>query len=285
MYDSTTTTPAEIVETLERSARRFDTPCGDGTMAWRIWGEGPPVVFLHGAHGSWAHWIRVIPELSRRFQVICADVPGYGDSAPPHAYDTAWPLAAVVADGLRRLPVEGPVDLVGFSLGSIVASHLAAAAPELVRRLILVDAGGLATPMNQMTFRRLSGLGPEERLEAQRRNLGQMMIHDPAAIDELALYLQMNKVSRGVLDAQGLVLPDKLMKVLPKVRCQVDVIWAEFDRPHPHPEVQAEVIRRTHPDAELRIVPGSGHWAMYENAPAFNAHLEELLDAPLRANC
>ncbi|MDB5843914.1 MAG: hydrolase-like protein, partial [Polaromonas sp.] len=53
-------------------------------MVWRCWGEGAPVVLLHGGSGSWTHWIRNIPTLvacSR--QVWAPDLPGFADSASP----------------------------------------------------------------------------------------------------------------------------------------------------------------------------------------------------------
>src|SRR3546814_6277896 len=48
--------------------------CGDGQMVWRLWGEGPPLVLLHGGSGSWTHWFRNIPALARRYRVIAADL-------------------------------------------------------------------------------------------------------------------------------------------------------------------------------------------------------------------
>ncbi|HEX4114045.1 MAG TPA: hypothetical protein VH020_16050, partial [Stellaceae bacterium] len=50
----------EPIAALDRVARHRETPCGDGTMVWREWGEGVPVVLLHGGYGSWQHWLRNI---------------------------------------------------------------------------------------------------------------------------------------------------------------------------------------------------------------------------------
>jgi pimeloyl-ACP methyl ester carboxylesterase len=282
MYDSGTRAPQEIVDDLERMADRFETPSGDGVMVWRAWGEGVPLLLLHGAGGGWTHWIRNIPHLAARRRVIAPDLPGYGDSTPPRDTETAWPVAEVIADGLRRLGFGAPLDVAGFSLGAVLAANLAARRPELVRRLVIVAAGGLDTPQNPMTFQRLSGLAPEARAAATRHNLLQLMLHADESADELAMYLQTAKTSRGHLDPQKLVLPDKLLAVLPKVRAQVDLIWGEFDRPHPDPELQARVVRRSHPDATLRVVRGAGHWAMFEGAEEFNRFLDEILDSPLR---
>ena len=52
---------AEIRD-VESRARRFETPCGDGHIVWRQWGEGRPVLMLHGGSGSWLHWLRLTNE-------------------------------------------------------------------------------------------------------------------------------------------------------------------------------------------------------------------------------
>ena len=64
-------------------ATRTVTRVASGAMVWRAWGAGPPLVLLHGASGSWTHWIRNVPELSRHYELWAADIPGLGDSAMP----------------------------------------------------------------------------------------------------------------------------------------------------------------------------------------------------------
>ncbi|HEV2100696.1 MAG TPA: alpha/beta fold hydrolase, partial [Stellaceae bacterium] len=73
----------DYVEGVAAEARRIETPCGDGAMAWRVWGSGPPLVLLHGGYGSWMHWIRNVLPLSRLFTVVACDLPGLGESATP----------------------------------------------------------------------------------------------------------------------------------------------------------------------------------------------------------
>jgi hypothetical protein len=88
------------VEGISAEARRLETPCGDGSMVWRLWGNGPPLVLLHGGYGSWMHWIRNVLPLSRRFTVAAPDLPGLGESATPPEPHTAEGLAQIIADGL-----------------------------------------------------------------------------------------------------------------------------------------------------------------------------------------
>jgi pimeloyl-ACP methyl ester carboxylesterase len=176
-----------------------------------------------------------------------------------------------------------PLDFVGFSFGGVLAAHFATRHPELVRRLILVGTGGLDTPRGDIQLKRIRGLEAEERRAVNRDNLLALMLHDPASVDELALHLHALNGSRARLDPISLVLPDKLLEALPRIRVQVDAVWGEHDRPHPNPRAQEAALRRFCPDLDFRIIPGAGHWVMYEQPAEFNRVLLELLDRPLRA--
>jgi pimeloyl-ACP methyl ester carboxylesterase len=210
------------------------------------------------------------------------DLPGYGDStmapSPGHAA-----IASVIASGLRRLiPSELPVEFIGFSFGGVVGAYFAALHPELVRRLILVGTGGLGTPMGQVELRRLRGLEGSERRAGHRANLLALMLHDPASVDELALHIHETNGARARLDPTPLVLPDKLMGALPQIAVPIDAIWGGLDRPHPDPAVQEAALRRFHPKLDFRVIPGAGHWVMYERPEEFNRTVIDLLGRPIR---
>ena len=274
---------AAVVADFERRARRHETPCGDGTMAWRAWGSGPPILLAHGSHGAWSHWIRNIDALAARRTVWAPDLPGNGESALPAAQDHAG-FTAALAQGLRTLlaPEDLPLDVVGFSFGGVLAAYLAAHYPELVRRVILVGTGGLGTPMGPVEIRRVRGLDGEARRTALKANLLGLMLHHPESADDLAVHLQAANGFRGRFKPSKLVLPRKLLEVLPQTPAQVDAIWGEHDRPHPEPTLQEAALRRVRPDVSFRVVEGAGHWAMYERPEAFNRLLLEMLEAPLR---
>ncbi len=89
-----------FVDGVAAEAVLIETPCGDGTMVWRIWGAGPPLVLFHGGYGSWTHWIRNVLPLSRAFTVIAPDLPGLGESATPPEPHTAEGLARILVEGL-----------------------------------------------------------------------------------------------------------------------------------------------------------------------------------------
>ncbi|KHK93633.1 alpha/beta hydrolase [Novosphingobium malaysiense] len=274
--------PAAYLEALEAQAERIETPCGNGTMVWRIWGEGPPLVLAHGAQGTWTHWVRNIARLSQRRRLIVADLPGHGQSALPEPQDHEG-ISNAIALGLREVLGEDglPVDLCGFSFGGVALAYLAALYPQVARRLVIVGCGGLDTPLGHPRLGRISGLVGEERRAALKANLLGLMLHHPDSADDLAIHMLLPTAKAARLDVSGLVLPDRLLKVLPRIPVPVDAIWGEFDLPHPDPAAQEAVLRSIQPHTIFRVVEGAGHWAMYERPEAFEAALESILAAPL----
>jgi len=102
-------------------------------------GAGEPVVLLHGWPSTWYEWRQVMPLLAARFRVIAPDLRGLGDSSRPLAgYDKKtvaadlWQLLSGTL-GLSRW------HLVGHDWGGPVAFALAAAHPEAIRTLAIID--------------------------------------------------------------------------------------------------------------------------------------------------
>jgi pimeloyl-ACP methyl ester carboxylesterase len=103
---------------------------------------GQPVLFLHGYADSWRSFEPLFPLLSRHFRLFALDQRGHGDSDPADGYAIA-DFTADAAEVIKQLDL-GPVDVVGHSLGSIVAQRLAVEHPALVRRLVLIGAAPTA---------------------------------------------------------------------------------------------------------------------------------------------
>ncbi len=102
-----------------------------------IEGEGPPLLLINGLGGSLATWNPVRPALSD-FQTIAFDAPGTGGS-PTSRLPQSVPGAAKLARGLLDELGYDQVDVLGFSLGGLVAQQLAISAPARVRRLMLMS--------------------------------------------------------------------------------------------------------------------------------------------------
>lgn len=274
--------PVELLAELEARAVRVETPCGEGSMAWRIWGvDLPPLVLAHGAQGSWNHWVRNIDRLSRHRRLIVPDLPGHGDSAMPESEDHEG-ISKALAQGLKAILGEDglPVDLCGFSFGGVALAHLAALHPGIARRLVLIGCGGLDTPMNRPRLGRVGGLAGAQRRDAIKGNLLGLMLHHPESADDLAIHMLLPTAKAARLHVPPLVIPDRLLRILPSVRCPVSAIWGDRDWPHPDPEVQETALRSVQPEAEFRVIGDSGHWVMYERPEPFEAALLDLLARP-----
>lgn len=111
------------------------------------YGEGPrPALAVHGITGSGASWAAVGAALGPEWTLVAPDLRGRGHSRD---LDASTGLADHVADLVpvaAELAAEGPVPLVGHSMGAFIAVHLAHARPDLFSRVVLVD-GGVALPV------------------------------------------------------------------------------------------------------------------------------------------
>ena len=279
--------PAAMVDALARSARKHRTPCGDGSMVWRVWGKGEPLLLFHGGTGSWTHWIKTIPVLSPRFELWVPDIPGLGDTAMPPEPRTPSSIADAAAAGVDQLfPVGKRVRLAGFSFGGHIAGLLAARRPDRFSRLILVGVAGLglrADPRAPFAKTR-TDMSPAEVAAVYRQNLEVLMFADPRNIDPLAVHLQIENVRRARFRSRAFAATDELARALADVPTRLSTICGTRDTiAHPSVEARLDILRRHHPELRVRLVEGAGHWVMYEAADEFNAALRELLTTPAAA--
>lgn len=262
---------------LASSSTRIVTPFVGGEMVWRTWGQGPPLMLVHGSHGSWRHWALNILSLARDWTVIAPDLPGFGASDLPVTQDHDAVSAAFFA-GLRE--VAGPgvaVDVAAFSMGGVFSAELAARFPERVKRLVLVDTGGLGTPLGDIKMTRVKGLQGEEAAAAHRSNLANLMLSSETRIDPLAVHIQADGVAAARLNFMPLILPHRLLDALERARCDIHAIWGALDATHPDPSAQERVLRGLRAKMSFKVIPDAGHWVMYERPAAFERALREIL--------
>jgi len=276
---------AAFVSKVESLGTRAVTPCAAGSMVWRIWGEGPPLVLLHGARGSWTHWIRNVLPLAARFRVLVPDMPGFGDSDAPLDPHTAPGLADLVASGLDViLPPPTELDLAGFSFGGIVAGLMAARLERRVRTLVLLGPGGLALPRaaTRPLLRIQPGMTHDESRQVYRENLRTLMIASADKVDDLAVSLQIDNLRRTRFKVGDIPQSDTLLKALPAIQARITGIWGRHDA---FAGVNLEECRRilasAHRELDFRVIEGAGHWTPYEAADQINAILCDMLAGSL----
>lgn len=272
---------AALVAEIESLATRELTPCATGSMVWRIWGDGRPLVLLHGASGSWTHWIRNILPLARHFRVLVPDLPGFGDSDMPPEPHTAEMLAGLVAFGLNVLvSPSAKIEMAGFSFGGIIGGLVAAQLGCRVRTIVLLGSGGLALARAAMPrLRRVdSTMNADEIRFTHRENLRLLMIAKPEAVDDLAVYLQMENVRRARFKSGSIPSSDVLLQALPAIRARITGIWGGDDAfATSHMEDRRQVLAAVQQDLDFRVINGAGHWVVYEATDEVNAALLDML--------
>lgn len=105
-------------------------------------GDGPPLLLLHGAFFDRTSWSKTQSHLAADFRVIAPDLPGFGESEKPSDARFGYTVEAfahVVTDLFAGLRL-GQAHVAGHGLGGAVALALASRSPELVSKLVLIDA-------------------------------------------------------------------------------------------------------------------------------------------------
>ena len=280
MNDRVELEPAAFLDRLERTARRTETPCGDGTMVWRSWGEGPVLVLFHGGAGSWRHWAHNIDVLSRTYRLLVPDLPGLGESAFPPDGDDAMAVAQIVANGIDIvLGADARYDVAGFSFGGTMATCVGAIHGARVRSVTIIGSSGVG-PVGQRG-------GTAEGAASHRRGTRRDAPDQSQSADDrrsrrrsmtLALAIQEWNTRHSRLKTPTLSRSGALPNALKRVVAPVNGIWGERDAPaNPRAPQRVAALRELRPDADVRMIPGAGHWVAYEAPEQFNAMLLEML--------
>ncbi|HXH39063.1 MAG TPA: alpha/beta fold hydrolase [Thermoanaerobaculia bacterium] len=242
------------------TTRRIDLP------PFTFWetraGDGTPVVLLHGLGGSSDWWRQNIGVLSQRYLVSAVDLVGFGrnrffarPSRLPLAFDE---MASLLARWIES-SFDGPVHLIGNSMGGQIAIHLAASRPDLVRSLVLVDSTGI--PFE---------IAPGAHLEN---------IVMPHGWRSFLLILTRDLFRAGptaLALAFGRLLRDDARPLMRSLTMPVLLVWGEHDPLVPL--TYARQMLEEMPHAALRVIPRAGHVPMWENPRAFNETLLSFLD-------
>jgi pimeloyl-ACP methyl ester carboxylesterase len=283
MNDRLSEDPQIILDRIEQQATRCETGCGGGKMVWHLWdssgGTAPVVVLFHGGAGSWRHWIRTIPALVPTYRVLVPDLPGLGESDFPPDGDNADAIATIVADGIDAIiGVDASYDVVGFSFGGTMAACVGVLRGKSVRSVTIIGSSGVGAIGSAVKLEKVRHLEGRQRYETHRTNLNRLMIADPAKIDDLAVTIQDWNTVRSRLRTPAISRSGAIMRAIDQLQSPLNGMWGEFDAPaNPKGPERVATLRAHRPEADIRLIPNTGHWAAYESADVVNATLLEML--------
>jgi pimeloyl-ACP methyl ester carboxylesterase len=214
--------------------------------------QGFPLVLVHGLGATRRHWAPVAPALASSRRVVTVDLPGFGDSPPDERFSFQLANAQLVSL-LRELNLERCV-LVGHSMGGLVTLSVAREAPDLVSRIVLVDAQLLTlfrllrhpltatahpVQLTSVLAMVLGGLVPARGAVARmtagsrgwRRMLYWPVASRPEALDENALRtMYANATSRGINQALADLRRLDAIALFERPAVPVAMIWGRDDR-------------------------------------------------------
>ena len=240
-----------------------------GGISYRETGTGPAIVLLHGIGSGSAGWLFQLETL-KGYRLIAWDAPGYGGS---DFLKIEKPLAIDYADALHsfldRLLLKDVV-IVGNSLGCLMAGAYAAAHPERVRSMILLDpAAGHAGDESKQRERlkQFEELGPEGL--AEKRSPTLVGKASPREAVELMAWTQRRIRPPGYRQAIHCLTYGNLAADARKFPKKVLVACGSEDTVTP--EASCKTVAASFPRAEYRSLPGLGHVPHLEAPETVNA--------------
>ncbi len=254
-------------------------------------------LLIHGWSSSSYALNPLMGLLAQRFNTIAVDLPGYGKSPPFPERVTIKKYAEFLADLLEEIS-DGPVVLVGHSMGGMISLTLSLLHPALVERMVLLNptiTGKLSTSINV-------SIAPITLLE--RFGLGSMIVSAVEGLfvgitdrlmrpvsfstrtgiteqDYVRLRADARRPGQGRVRAECFfaMRENNLSGQLGKIEIPSLVIWGAEDNTVPLRD--ASIIADEWGLADLRIFPKAGHWPHFETPDNTRRQVASFLGLPL----
>lgn len=249
-------------------------------------GDGPAIVFLHGLFGQGRNFTQVAKALGEVGTPVLVDLPNHGRSGWTDRVDYVE-TAATIAAWLRSGPArEGPVAVVGHSMGGKVAMVLALLHPDLVERLVVVDIAPEDSEGAGEFEHLLGSLAGLDLASLERRSDADERLRGPIPDDRVRGFLLQNlrSVDGGFAWQANLeVLRRDLGTIagFPPVAASFErpVLWLRGEDSAYVREEHLEPMRRLFPRATLVTVKGAGHWVHAERPDTFVSAVKFFISA------
>jgi 2-hydroxy-6-oxonona-2,4-dienedioate hydrolase len=269
------------LEALDRLAIKRVLPFANGQLVFRSWGQGKPVLLLHGGSGSWNHWVRNVRALvAEGREVWIPDMPGFGESTAPLTGQDADVLPEPLEAAIDQLIGERAIDLVGFSFGSMVAALIAQHRPQQIDKLVLMGAPALGVNGKRPFALRPWLDTPEgaQRDLIHRHNLGVLMFSRPEAVDELSVAIHGMNLARDRMQRRRLAYSDILLRTIQAIDTPIYGIWGREDVLYRGREAAlATQLATARNLRSLKFIEDAGHWVQYEDSTGVDLALQSAL--------
>jgi pimeloyl-ACP methyl ester carboxylesterase len=236
-------------------------------------GQGSPVLLLHGWGSRADHWRQVFDDLARHYAVTAVDLPGHGQSAPPPEAWAVQEYSAFVLKFMDHLKIP-KAHFIGHSFGGQTAAVIAAANPERVEKLILVNASGLK-PKRSLNYYFRVALSKIGKFVATYGGApGQWLKGRLYKKIASADYANATPIMRACL-VKIVNQYAYVTSVVPQIKASTLIIWGENDL-----ETKVDMARRYHaliPGSKLVLLKDAGHYSYIDQFTKFRLHVHNHL--------
>lgn len=230
-----------------------------------VWGEGRPVVLLHGWGSSAESLSPVAKALEDRFRVYALDLPGFGWTPSAATTWGTWEYASYVEAFMDRVGIPA-ADLIGHSFGGRIALVLAAQRSDRVRRLVLVASAGIRPRRGLLHRVKVGAVKLAKRLFSLPvwGRAGERVIAE--------LYGRIG--SRDYRNAGSMratlvkVVAEDLRGILSAIRAPTLIIWGDRDQEVPLSSMQ--IMARGIQGSQLEVFEGAGHFPFIDSPDRFS---------------
>jgi len=229
---------------------------------YKIAGEGPAILILHGWGGSSDSWLEVQRILAeKRYRIITPDFPGFGKSVTPPEPWGIKDYNNFVLEFTQKLNLNN-FFLIGHSFGGRIAIKFTSQYPEKVKKLILCDSAGIKPKPGLKTLiifwvARIGNaiFSPKHliRIRDTARNLFYVFLRNKD-------YVKANGTMKETIKN---VLKEDLLSEISQIRTKTLIVWGGVDRMVPLK--YAHIFKEKIKDSQLEVIPKIGH----------SPHLEE----------
>jgi pimeloyl-ACP methyl ester carboxylesterase len=227
-------------------------------------GSGEPLLFLHGA-GTVTGSDFGLP-WADKYRVLMPFHPGFGESGDaPHLADIHDYVMHYV-DLLDELKLD-KVNLVGFSMGGLLAARLASQYPNRVKKLVLVAPAGLRDDKHPMAD--IFSMPPEVLMASLANDFNVVARHLPKEVTPDFIGERYRESSTAAKLIWERPYDPKLPRGAHRLKMPVLVVWGEDDKIVP--VQQTETWHHMLPHAEIKIFKGAGHLVLDEKPEAVQA--------------
>ncbi|MFA9429830.1 alpha/beta fold hydrolase [Egicoccus sp. AB-alg2] len=247
------------------------------TLHYDSYGEGPPVVFVHGLGGSANVFHGVMQAMKQHHHCVALDLRGHGRSQGRGKFSIeGW--AKDVQKLIRHLELPA-VTLVGHSLGTLVVQHLAQTSPETCDQLVLLGGISYFQPPTADAYRERADVVEKDGLEP----LVDAWLEGAVSPQTHATHAGTVGLLRELFlrnDPQSYAKSCRALATAPRVRRDeigqpTLIVTGAHDRSTPL--AMAEELKSSIPVSRVKVLPDVGHWSPVEAPGAVAAAILEFL--------